>query len=34
VPAGSRVFVGLPSAVAVGICSRLATSGVTFLPPG
>lgn len=34
VPAGSSVFVGLPSAAAVGICSRLATSGVTFLPPG
>ena len=34
VPAGSRVFVGLPPAVAAGICSRLARPGVTFLPPG
>lgn len=33
VPAGSRVFVGLPPAVAAGICSRLARPGVTFLPP-
>jgi SAM-dependent methyltransferase len=34
VPAGTRVFVGLPPAVAAGICSRLATPDVTFLPPG
>jgi len=34
VPAGTRVFVGLPSAVAAGICSRLAMPGVTFIPPG
>jgi 2-polyprenyl-3-methyl-5-hydroxy-6-metoxy-1,4-benzoquinol methylase len=34
VPAGSRVFVGLPTAVATGICSRLATSGATYLSPG
>jgi len=34
VPAGSRVFVGLPPTVAAGICSRLARPGVTFLPPG
>lgn len=33
VPAGSRVFVGLPPAVAAGICQRLARPGVTFLPP-
>lgn len=33
VPAGSRVFVGLPTAVAAGICTRLARPGVTFLPP-
>lgn len=33
VPAGSRVFVGLPPAVAAGICRRLARPGVTFLPP-
>jgi SAM-dependent methyltransferase len=33
VPAGSRVFVGLPPAVAAGICGRLARPGVTFLPP-
>ena len=33
VPAGSRVFVGLPPGVAAGICSRLARPGVTFLPP-
>jgi SAM-dependent methyltransferase len=34
VPTGTRVFVGLPPAVAAGICSRLATPGVTFIPPG
>lgn len=34
VPAGSRVFVGLPPAVAAGICSRLARPGVAFLSPG
>jgi len=34
VPAGTRVFVGLPSAVAAGICNRLAMPGVTFIPPG
>jgi SAM-dependent methyltransferase len=34
VPAGSRVFVGLPPVVAAGICSRLAVPGVTFLSPG
>lgn len=34
VPAGTRVFVGLPPAVAAGICSRLAMPGVTFIPPG
>ena len=34
VPVGSDVFVGLPPAVAAGICSRLARPGVTFLPPG
>jgi hypothetical protein len=34
VPAGTRVFVGLPSAVAAGICSRLAMPGITFIPPG
>ena len=33
VPAGSRVFVGLPPAVAAGICTRLARPGVAFLPP-
>ena len=30
---GSRVFVGLPPAVAAGICTRLARSGVEFIPP-
>jgi 2-polyprenyl-3-methyl-5-hydroxy-6-metoxy-1,4-benzoquinol methylase len=34
VPPGSRVFVGLPPAVAAGIASRLARAGVTFLLPG
>ncbi|MFM8379865.1 MAG: class I SAM-dependent methyltransferase [Planctomycetia bacterium] len=34
VPPGSRVFVGLPPAVATGICSRLARAGVEFIPPG
>jgi SAM-dependent methyltransferase len=34
VPTGTRVFVGLPPALAAGICSRLATPGVTFIPPG
>jgi SAM-dependent methyltransferase len=34
VPPGSRVFVGLPPAVAAGICARLARPGVQFLPPG
>ena len=34
VPQRSRVFVGLPPAVAAGICGRLARPGVTFLPPG
>jgi SAM-dependent methyltransferase len=34
VPQGSRVFVGLPPAVAAGICRRLARPGVTFLMPG
>lgn len=33
VPPGSRVFVGLPPAVAAGICSRLARPGLTLLPP-
>ncbi len=33
VPPGSRVFVGLPPAVATGICTRLARSGVEFIPP-
>lgn len=33
VPSGSRVFVGLPAAVAAGICTRLARPGVTLLPP-
>ena len=33
VPVGSHVFVGLPPAVAAGICGRLARPGVTFLPP-
>lgn len=33
VPPGSRVFVGLPPAVATGICARLARVGVEFLPP-
>ena len=33
VPPGSRVFVGLPPAVAAGICTRLARSGVEFIPP-
>lgn len=33
VPAGSRVFVGLPPAVAAGVCGRLARPGVAFLPP-
>lgn len=34
IPQGSRVFVGLPSAVAAGICARLARAGVEFIPPG
>jgi hypothetical protein len=34
IPQGSRVFVGLPPAVAAGICARLARSGVEFIPPG
>jgi len=33
VPPGSRVFVGVPPAVATGICTRLARSGVEFIPP-
>jgi len=33
VPPGSQVFVGLPPAVATGICTRLARSGVEFIPP-
>jgi hypothetical protein len=33
VPPGSRVFVGLPPVVATGICTRLARSGVEFIPP-
>jgi len=32
-PPGSRVFVGLPPVVAAGICTRLARSGVEFIPP-
>jgi SAM-dependent methyltransferase len=34
VPSGGRVFVGLPPAVAAGICDRLARSDVEFIPPG
>lgn len=34
VPPGSRVFVGLPPAVAAGICARLSRAGVEFIPPG
>ncbi len=34
VPVGSRVFVGLPPAVAAGIATRLARPGITFLLPG
>lgn len=34
VPRGSRVFVGLPPAVAGGICARLERAGVVFIPPG
>lgn len=34
VPPGSRVFVGLPPAMAAGICARLARAGVEFIPPG
>ena len=33
VPPGSRVFVGLPPFVAAGICTRLARTGVEFIPP-
>ena len=33
VPAGSSVFVGLPPAVAAGICGRLQRPGMTYLPP-
>ena len=33
VAAGSRVFVGLPPAVAAGICGRLTTPGVAYLAP-
>lgn len=33
-PPGSRVFVGLPPAVAAGICARLARAGVDLIPPG
>ena len=34
VPAGSRVFVGLPAAVAAAICGRLVRPDITLLPPG
>ena len=34
IPQESRVFVGLPPAVAAGICARLARAGVEFIPPG
>lgn len=34
VPSGSRVFVGLPAAIAAGICARLARPGVEFISPG
>lgn len=34
VPTGSRVFVGLPPAVAAGICGRMNRPGVEFIPPG
>ena len=34
IPPGSRVFVGLPSAIAAGICARLARANVDFVPPG
>jgi len=34
VPGCSRVFVGLPPAVATGICSRLERPGVAYLSPG
>jgi SAM-dependent methyltransferase len=34
IPPGSRVFVGLPPAVAAGICARLEQAGVKFIPPG
>lgn len=30
---GNRVFVGLPAAVAAGICGRLTRAGVEFIPP-
>ena len=33
VPPGSRVFVGLPAAVANAICDRMTESGVEFIPP-
>ena len=34
IPPESRIFVGLPPAVAAGICARLARAGVEFIPPG
>ena len=34
IPAESRVFVGLPPAVAAGVCARLERVGVEFIPPG
>jgi len=34
VPAGSRVYVGLPPVVSSGIATRLARPGITFLLPG
>jgi 2-polyprenyl-3-methyl-5-hydroxy-6-metoxy-1,4-benzoquinol methylase len=34
IPQESRVFVGLPPALAAGICARLARPGVEFIPPG
>jgi SAM-dependent methyltransferase len=33
VPAGSRVYVGLPPAIAAGISDRLGRPGVSYLPP-
>jgi SAM-dependent methyltransferase len=34
IPQGSSVFIGMPPAVAAGICARLARAGVEFIPPG